>query len=106
MAKVGAKPGIKKSAKHKAAISKSQHGKNNSNWKHGKRIEYRLRVGLKPNDGKIVQHKNGKRHGLANNKKSNLQVINDKPKSGTKKAGRNNTPLHGRLTHKSKAYKK
>ena len=44
MAKVGAKPGIKKSAKHKAAISKSQHGKNNSNWKHGKRIEYRLKV--------------------------------------------------------------
>ena len=106
MAKVVAKPGIKKSAKHKAAISKSQHGKNNSNWKHGKRIEYRLRVGLKPNDGKIVQHKNGKRHGLANNKKSNLQVINDKPKSGTKKAGRNNTPLHGRLTHKSRVYKK
>ena len=106
MAKVGAKPGIKKSAKHKAAISKSQHGKNNSNWKHGKRIEYRLKVELKPNDGKLVQHKNGKRHGLANNKKSNLQVINDKPKSGTKKAGRNNTPLHGRLTHKSRVYKK
>ena len=53
MAKVGAKPGIKKSAKHKAAISKSQHGKNNSNWKHGKRIEYRLRVGLNPNDVKL-----------------------------------------------------
>lgn len=106
MSKVGAKPGVKKSAKHKAAISKAQEGKDNSNWKHGKRIEYRLKVGLKPNDGKIVQHKNGKRHGLVNNKKSNLQVINDKPKPGTKKAGRNNSPLHGRLTHKSGVYKK
>jgi hypothetical protein len=94
--KPGAKPGVKKSAKHKAAISKAQHDKSNSNYKHGKRIEYRLRVGLKPNDGKLVEHIDGNRK---NNKKSNLRVINDPPKSGTKKAGRNNTSLHSKLTH-------
>jgi len=106
MAKVGSKRGVKKSAKHKAAISKAQQLNNNSNWKHGKRIEYREKLGLKPNDGKIVSHKNGKRHGIKNNKKSNLEILNDPPKPGTKRSGRNNTPKHSRITHASGVYKK
>lgn len=98
MSKVGAKPGVKKSAKHKAAISKAQEGKDNSNWKHGKRIEYRRKLGLKPNDGKIANHISGKRHGIAANKKSNLEVINDKPKPGSKLAGRTNSSKHAKHT--------
>lgn len=97
MAKPGAKPGIKKSAKHKAAISKAQHDKNNSNYKHGKRIEYRLRVGLKPNDGKIANHKNGVR---TDNRPSNLEVINDKPKPGSKVKARTNSSKHAKHTWK------
>jgi hypothetical protein len=87
----GAPKGVKKTAAHKAKIADSQKGKENSNYKHGKRIDSRKIVGLKPNDGKVVSHKD---HDRTNNSKSNLEVLNDAPKSDIKKAGRRTTPKH------------
>ena len=58
----------------KKKISAAVSGKKNSQYTHGQR-SYRSKMGLKPNDGKMVHHKNGKR---GDNRKSNLQVMKSK----------------------------
>ena len=82
----GAPKGKPKSAEHKAKISKAQDGKDNSNYKDGRR-SYRKIAGAK--DNQITHHIDGDR---SNNKKSNLKNL-----SGRK--GRNKTnSAHERLT--------
>jgi hypothetical protein len=96
------KAGYKQSDDHKDKKAKATTGKKNGRWNGGTRT-YRKTAGCCANDGSVVHHKDGSR---ANNKKSNLQVLNDAPKSkGFKKAGRRTTALHESLT-KRRAKKK
>lgn len=74
----GVKKGYKQSAKHKANIKKAQQGKNNSNYKHGNRIDYRKKIGAKTNE--LIHHSDGNRQ---NNSPSNLVRLKRKPKAKT-----------------------
>jgi len=65
---------LKHSKKTKNNISKALMGKKNPAFKDGRR-SYRRVAGLKPNDGKMVHHKDNK---STNNKPSNLQVLKNK----------------------------
>jgi hypothetical protein len=73
-------------------------GKQNGRYKDGGRLDYRARVGLSENEGGVVHHKNGKRTGLANNRRSNLQVLPAKP-------GANSSSRHERI-HRRAARKR
>jgi hypothetical protein len=70
-------------------------GKANGRYKHGKRVEYRHKVGAKRNDGSVVHHKDGDR---TNNSPSNLQRLRD----GKRKPGRRTTPKHEQITKRAK----
>lgn len=87
--KGGAPKGVKKSAEHKAKISKAQEGKKNSNWSHGGREDYRKKAGAKKGDGHIVHHLDGNH---SNQKKSNLQKLKGK------KPGIKTTSYHEKIT--------
>jgi HNH endonuclease len=71
----GPKKGFKQSKTHKSNIAKAQEGKKNSNYKHGKRLDYRKVAGAEKGDGSIVHHKNGDH---TDNRKSNLQKLKGK----------------------------
>ena len=90
------KPGYKQSAAHKAKKARLVTGKKNGRWKGGRHYTtYRKLAGAKRGDGKIVHHINGVR---TDGRKSNLQVLNDPPKRGTKRAGRKTSSRHELLT--------
>ena len=89
--KGGAPKNQPKSAAHKAKISKAQEGKANSNYDKGQRLDYRKLVGAEKGDGKVVSHVNNNHE---DNRKSNLKVLNDPPKKGTKRKGRLTTSAH------------
>ena len=97
----GAPKGVKKTAAHKAKIAKAQDGKANSNYKDGRR-NYRKTAGATENDGSVVHHKSGRRTGKGANEKSNLQRLNDPPKSGSKTVARKTTPKHEAITKRAK----
>lgn len=90
--KGGAPKGVKKSAEHKAKISKAQEGKKNSNWSHGGREDYRKKAGAKKGDGHIVHHKNGVH---TDQRKSNLQKLKGK------KPGALTTSFHEKITNRN-----
>ena len=94
----GPKKSSKKSAAHKKKIAKAQDGKKNSNFKHGARVDYRKKLNLKKGDGKVVSHLN---HDRSDNRRSNLKILNDPPKKGTKRVARKTTPLHERYHSKT-----
>ena len=56
----------------KKKISKSLTGSKNPAYKDGRRTDYRKKMGLKPGDPRVVDHKNGDRW---DNSKSNLRVM-------------------------------
>jgi len=64
----------KQTEKTKKKISKAMEGSKNPAYRDGRR-SYRRIAGLKPNDGKMVHHKD---NSSKNNKKSNLQVLKSK----------------------------
>lgn len=85
----GPNPGYKQSPSHAKNKGKAQTGENNGQFKDGRKT-YRKIVKAKPGD--VVHHKDGNR---TNNKRSNLQVLSDKPKSpSTKLVGRRTTAAH------------
>ena len=86
----GPKKGYKQSTSHKEKRSKAVKGESNGRYKDGRR-SYRTKAGAKTGDGTVVNHKDENRN---NNSRSNLQVLNDKPKKGTKRSGRTTTPKH------------
>lgn len=94
--KGGAPRGQKKSPAHKAKISKAQQGKKNSNYDKGQRLNYREIAGAK--EGEVVHHKSGKRDSAEDHRRSNLQVLRDKPKSNISVKGRKTTPKHEQVT--------
>lgn len=94
--KGGAPKGVKKSAEHKAKISKAQEGKKNSNWKHGEREDYRKKAGAKPGDSYIVHHKNNVH---TDQRKSNLQKLKGK------EPGARTSSTHERITPRNQGRK-
>ena len=74
----GPKKGFKQSPDHKKKIKKAQQGKNNSNYKHGNRIDYRKKIGAKADE--LIHHADGNRR---NNSSSNLVRLKRKPKAKT-----------------------
>jgi hypothetical protein len=85
--------GYKQSDDHKKKKSEAAKGKKNSQYKDGNR-SYRTVMGCCVGDGKVVNHKDGNR---SRNTKDNLQVLNDPPKKGSKRAGRRTTTAHERM---------
>jgi len=81
------------SAATKKKISKAMTGKGNPAYKDGRR-SYRTKMGLKPNDGKMVHHKD---NSSKNNSKGNLQVIKN---SGPERS------KHDKAHHREKNFKK
>ena len=97
------KKGYKQSAAHRAKKAKAVTGKANGRWKGGRHYStYRRIAGAKKGDGKVVHHIDSDR---SNSAKSNLRVLNDPPKKGTKKAGRRTTSVHELLTKRRKKSK-
>ncbi len=94
--KPGPAKGSKKTAQHKAKIGKAVEGKNNSQYKDGRR-SYRKIAGATNNDGNVVHHKDGDR---LNNKASNLEKLKGK------KPGTNTTSEHEKITKRGAGRKK
>jgi len=92
--------GRAQSAATKKKISKAMTGKGNSQYKDGRR-SYRTAMGLKPNDGKMVHHKD---NSSKNNKKSNLQVLKSKgpERSKHEKAHQRNKNFHSKANGRQK----
>lgn len=67
-------------------IAKAMTGDGNSQYKDGRRLEYRKMVGLKKGDKRIVHHKDGDRF---NNSKSNLEVENRSEHDKNHQRGKN-----------------
>jgi len=99
--KPGPRKGYKQSSSHVKAKSTAQTGEGNGMYKDGRR-SYRRIAGAEDNDGKVVSHVN---HDRSDNRKSNLKVLNDPPKKGTKKAGRTTTSQHEKYHAKTKPRK-
>jgi len=64
--------GRAQTAETKKKISKAMSGNGNSQYKDGRRLDYRKKLGLKKGDKRIVDHKNNDRW---DNKKSNLKIM-------------------------------
>ena len=88
---MGAKVGHKVSAATKKKIAKGVTGKNNGQFKDGRR-SYRRIAGAKTNDGSLIHHKNGD---SSDNRKSNLKKI---PKSKRSE--------HEKIHHRENNFKK
>lgn len=80
------KTGYTQSPEHRKKRAEAMEGDKNPAYKDGRR-SYRRIAGAKPNDGKVVHHKNGDR---SENDPENLEVLED----GHKKPGRKTTPKH------------
>jgi hypothetical protein len=71
--------GRKQSEATKRKISRAMSGDGNSQWKDGRREDYRKKMGLKKGDPRIVHHKNNQHN---DNSKSNLRVVSRKRHEG------------------------
>lgn len=91
--------GYKQTPAHKKKKALLVTGKKNGRWKGGRHYTtYRKLAGAKPGDGKLIHHIDSNR---SNSAKSNLLVLNDPPKKGTKRAGRKTSSRHEYLTRRA-----
>ena len=73
-------------------------GSDNGRWKGGiSKTYYRRKMGCKPNDGKIVHHKNGKKR---NPKRGDLRVLDNRGISARAKHNRLHPEKGGNHMHK------